>query len=74
MEWLATFGAFSRDRAITNGDSAVLVYWTGARAKLRNRLTAISDLDGVQRSVPQHIGHLLDRASAVDQSTRQRVA
>ena len=45
MAWLATFGAFSRDRAITNGDSPVLVYWTGARVQLRNRLTAISDFD-----------------------------
>jgi hypothetical protein len=44
MEWLATLAAFSRDRAIPNGNSAFLAHWTGARGQLRQRLTAISDL------------------------------
>jgi hypothetical protein len=44
MEWLASFGAFSRDRQ-SQMASPVLVYWTGARVQLGNRLTAISDVD-----------------------------
>jgi hypothetical protein len=43
MEWLATFRAFSRDRAIPNADGAVLVQRTGAVGQLRHQLTAISD-------------------------------
>ena len=45
LEWLATFGAFSRDRAIPNRNSAVLVEWSGARTQLCYRLTAINDFD-----------------------------
>jgi hypothetical protein len=45
MEWRAIFGAFSRDCATPNGDSAVLAHRSAARIALRHRLTAIGDFN-----------------------------